>query len=86
MKFPWNRSTPASGQEKQPSSAAVIEQMLANAAACLNQGNSDRAFETYMEIVKLTPNAPAQYNLGALYAVGQGTEQNLLQEIGRAHV
>jgi len=79
MKFPWNRSTPASGQEKQPSSAAVIEQMLANAAACLNQGNSDRAFETYMEIVKLTPNAPAQYNLGALYAVGQGTEQNLLQ-------
>ena len=77
MTFPWNKSM--SSPDKPPSSVAVIEQMLTNAAICLEQHKPEQAFQTYMEIVKLAPNISAQYNLGVLYATGQGTEQNLLQ-------
>lgn len=77
MTFPWIKSTPKS--DKRNSSAAIIEQMLTNAAICLEQNKPERAFSTYTEIVKLTPNASAQYNLGVLYATGQGTGQDQLQ-------
>lgn len=77
MTFPWNKFI--SNPDKHASSAAIIEQMLTNAAICLEQDKPERAFETYAEIVKLTLNTSAQYNLGVLYATGQGTGQDLLQ-------
>lgn len=77
MTFPWNKPTSNSG--KHSGSTVIIEQMLSNATICLEQDAPEQAFKTYMEIVKLTPNTSAQYNLGVLYATGQGTEQNLFQ-------
>lgn len=58
----------------------VIDVMLANAETCLNEGNAERAFKTYNDILEMQPeNSKAQYNLGTLYALGKGTEQDFLK-------
>ena len=62
------------------SAQSVIAVMLANAEACLNEGKPDRAFKTYNDILEMQPeNSKAQYNLGTLYALGRGTEQDFLK-------
>lgn len=70
-------TTKQKGQKPQPEK--VIQRMLANAQMCMDSGIPERAFETYKQIVELTPNVTAQYNLGSLYAQGKGTEQDFLQ-------
>ena len=59
---------------------SVIDIMLVNAEACLNEGNPERAFKTYNDVLEMQPeNSQAQYNLGTLYALGKGTEQDFLK-------
>ena len=60
-------------------SEQIIDDMLANAEICLEQQRPENAFSTYHSIVEMTDNVTAQYNLGVLYATGQGIEQNFLQ-------
>lgn len=59
---------------------SVIDIMLVNAEACLNEGKPERAFKTYNDVLEIQPeNSQAQYNLGTLYALGKGTEQDFLK-------
>ncbi len=68
-------------EDKSLTSEKVIQKMLVNAERCLESDMPERAFETYKQIVELTPNTTAQYNLGSLYAQGKGTDQNFLQAV-----
>lgn len=65
--------------DKPLSSEEVVQIMLTNAEIYLESDKPERAFETYKQIVELTPNATAQYNLGSLYAQGKGTDRDFLQ-------
>lgn len=69
-------------EKTQPTGMAsdkVIDTMLAQAESMLKDGNAERAVEQYKNILKLCPNAVAQYNLGSLYAQGKGTVQDLCE-------
>ena len=69
-------------EKSQPTGNAsdkVIDGMLAQAESLLKDGNAKRAVEQYKNILKLCPNAVAQYNLGSLYAQGKGTKQDLCE-------
>lgn len=79
--FSKKKNTDAQESSRQAVPAqSVIDAMLANAEACLNEGNAERAFKTYNDILEMQPeNSKAQYNLGTLYALGRGTEQDFLK-------
>lgn len=66
-------------KDKPLGSEKVIQIMLTNAEVCLKSDMPERAFETYKQILELTPNTTAQYNLGSLYAQGRGTDRDFLQ-------
>lgn len=57
----------------------VIQVMLVNAKACLDDGRPEQAFDIYKSIVEMAMDTTAQYNLGSLYAQGKGTGQDFLQ-------
>lgn len=57
----------------------VVQVMLVNAKACLDDGRPEQAFDIYKSIVEMALDPTAQYNLGSLYAQGKGTEQDFLQ-------
>lgn len=63
-------------EDRIPSSQDVIEILLMNANIFVDQGDYEHAFKEYKQIVRLQPNATAQYNLGSLYAQGKGTNQS----------
>lgn len=67
------------GMEKPVDSQDVVQLMLANAAAFLDDKKPERAFAAYHQIVQMHPHPEALYNLGSLYAQGLGTEQNFLE-------
>ena len=79
--FSKKKNTDAQESSRQAVPAqSVIDAMLANAEACLNEGNAERAFKTYNDILEMQPeNSKAQYNLGTLYALERGTEQDFLK-------
>lgn len=82
MSFFKNPAPPESGASKNGGKAAsegIIEEMLALAESCINQGKPERAFELYQKAVDLSGNVTAKYNLGTLYATGRGTGQDFLQ-------
>ena len=60
-------------------SGDVIQTMLVNAKACLDDDRPEQAFDLYKSIVEMALDTTAQYNLGSLYAQGKGTEQDFLQ-------
>ena len=60
-------------------SQEMIDRMLENAEVFLAEGKADRAFSTYVEIIRMCPDFTAQYNLGVLFAQGRGTGQNFLE-------
>lgn len=55
---------------------AVTEAMLAMAERMLDDGRAEAAAQKYRDILELTPNVTAQYNLGSLYAQGKGVPQD----------
>ena len=57
-------------------SKAIVDTMLATAEVAIDKGNYELAIETYKDILKLEPDATAQYNLGSLYAHGKGIKQD----------
>lgn len=65
--------------KKQICSKDVIDIMIAMADAMMDQGDYERAVDTYKNILELEPNITAQYNLGSLYAQGKGVPQNFLE-------
>lgn len=54
----------------------IIDTMLTTAEVAIDKEDYKRAIETYKDILKLEPNATAQYNLGSLYAQGKGIKQD----------
>ena len=63
----------------QPSSKGIIDIMVMMADMAVNEGDYERAVESYRNILKLEPNETAQYNLGSLYAQGKGVEQDFME-------
>lgn len=57
----------------------VIDRMLIYAGICVDDENYEQAVHTYKQIVELSDNATAMYNLGSLYAQGKGVEQSFLE-------
>lgn len=62
-----------------PGSKDIIDKMVMMADMAMNDGNYERAVESYRNILKLEPNKTAQYNLGTLYAQGKGVEQDFME-------
>ncbi len=60
----------------QTSSQDIIDTMIIAAGVSIERGDYARAAETYKMILRLQPNAMAQYNLGTLYAQGRGVRQD----------
>lgn len=79
--FSKKKTTDSQEKDKQVvSSQSVIDIMLANAEICLKEGKPESAFKTYNDILEIdSGNSKAQYNLGTLYALGKGTEQDFLK-------
>lgn len=79
----FSKKNTTDSQEKDKhvvSSQSVIDIMLANAEICLKEGKQESAFKTYNDILEIdSGNSKAQYNLGILYALGKGTEQDFLK-------
>ena len=61
-----------SKKDHSASSQQIIESMLRIAQANMESEDYARAVETYKSILRMQPNATAQYNLGSLYAQGKG--------------
>lgn len=57
----------------------VLEVMLALAQSMLDAGDANLAAEQYHRILRLCPNATAQYNLASLYAQGKGVAQDFCE-------
>ena len=81
----WMGRTPLPGPNSQQAGATnapqasskdILSHMLAVAEMALESGHPESAVQMYQNILKLEPNATAQYNLGSLYAQGKGVEQD----------
>ena len=70
---------PTAAAKSQPSSKDIIDMMVTMADIAMNDGNYERAVESYRIILKLEPNEIAQYNLGSLYAQGKGVKQDFME-------
>lgn len=75
----YDKNASSSTGRTESSGDIIIEVMLDVARASMEEGMPERAFNTYKQIVMMTPNVTAQYNLGSLYAQGKGTKRNYLQ-------
>ncbi len=74
-----NEEKAAETSKPQSSSKDIIDMMVMMADMAMNEGNYERAVESYKNILKLEPNETAQYNLGSLYAQGKGVEQDFME-------
>ena len=74
-----NEEKAAETSKPHPSSKDIIDMMVMMADMAMNEGNYERAVESYKNILKLEPNETAQYNLGSLYAQGKGVEQDFME-------
>ena len=72
-----HEQTESEAEKSSPAYSAILK-VLAGAELDSDPPNYNKAFEYYMLAAEEGNDAEAQYNLGALYANGQGTEKNLL--------
>ena len=79
--FGKKNNKPQSNAESQAylTSKNIIETMLITAQVAMDKEDFEKAVEVYKDILKLEPNATAEYNLGSMFAQGKGVEQDLMK-------